>query len=225
MTLLITIVPSILILLYFFFSDRFKEPVQIVWEVFLWGIFICFPAGKLNSFMINNFSVTGDYTDLTYSFYGPAWTEEMLKFLVLYLVVLRKKEFNETMDGIVYGVVVSLGFATYENFSYVFDLAEYFQVSSREIAITRAFSAVPFHGLNGCIMGFFFGKYAFTSDKKYLIYSLIIPYFFHGSYNYVLTNFGTYFILLIMIVLALNLHSSLKKLQLKKKKENEKLKV
>ena len=28
------------------------------------------------------------------------------------------------MDGLVYGVVVSLGFATYENYSYVYEWAE-----------------------------------------------------------------------------------------------------
>ena len=39
-------------------------------------------------------------------------------------IVLRRHEFNEPMDGIVYGVTVSLGFATYENYDYVFRLAE-----------------------------------------------------------------------------------------------------
>ena len=38
--------------------------------------------------------------------------------------MLRRSEFNEPMDGIVYGVTVSLGFATYENYDYVFRLAE-----------------------------------------------------------------------------------------------------
>ena len=33
-----------------------------------------------------------------------------LKFIILYFIVLRRNEFNEPMDGIVYGVTVSLGF-------------------------------------------------------------------------------------------------------------------
>ena len=54
-TLLITIVPSFLILLYFFFSDKFKEPKGTVAIVFVLGILICLPAGIINSFMDNNF--------------------------------------------------------------------------------------------------------------------------------------------------------------------------
>ena len=44
-----------------------------------------------------------------------------LKIFSFIYDVLRRKEFNEPMDGIVYGVVVSLGFITYENYDYVFD--------------------------------------------------------------------------------------------------------
>ena len=107
-TLLITIVPSILILLYFFISDKFKEPKISIALVFFLGILICLPAGIINSFMDNNFKDVFSER-LLYSFLGPAWSEELLKFIILYFVVLRRNEFNEPMDGIVYGVVVSLG--------------------------------------------------------------------------------------------------------------------
>ena len=53
-TLLITIVPSIIIFCYFYFSDKFKEPKQTIVIVFALGILICFPAGS-NSFIIDNF--------------------------------------------------------------------------------------------------------------------------------------------------------------------------
>ena len=45
------------------------------------------------------------------------------------------KDFNEPIDGIVYGVTVSLGFATLENFYYVYLLADYFDTSSMSLAI------------------------------------------------------------------------------------------
>ena len=123
-TLAITIAPSALILLYFFLSDKFKEPKSTVALVFILGVLICYPAGVLNNFMSINFGNEKDMKDLTHSFLGPAWTEEILKFLILYLIVLKREEFNEPMDGIVYGVVASLGFATLENYDYVFRLAE-----------------------------------------------------------------------------------------------------
>ena len=53
----------------------------------------------------------------------------------LYFIVLRRNEFNEPMDGIVYGVTVSLGFATYENYDYVFRLAEIWEIDPAQLAI------------------------------------------------------------------------------------------
>ena len=47
-----------------------------------------------------------------------------------------------------------------ENYDYVFRLAETWNIDPAQMAIWRSYSAVPMHGLNGCIMGFYFGKYA-----------------------------------------------------------------
>ena len=223
-TLLITIVPSFLILLYFFFSDKFKEPKSTVAIVFVLGILICLPAGILNNFMFVNFGGEGSGKDLTHSFLGPAWTEEILKFLVLYAIVLRRAEFNEPMDGIVYGVVASLGFATYENYDYVFRLAETWDIAPQQLAIWRSYSAVPMHGLNGCIMGFYFGMYAFTANKTFLVLSLLIPFLLHGFYNFLGHPFH-YIVVVGMLIYAIKLHNNLKELQLKKKNENESLKI
>ena len=139
MTLLITIVPSLALLLYFILSDKFKEPKLTVLGIFFLGYLICLPAGTLNDF---SYKLLEDGTDLSkrlgYSFLGPAWCEELLKFSILYLIVLRRNEFNEPMDGIVYGVAASLGFATYENYDYVFRLAEQWDLVPMDVAIWRS---------------------------------------------------------------------------------------
>ena len=222
--LLITVAPSFLILFYFFTSDKFKEPKTTIMIVFVLGILICLPAGILNNFMSENFSGIHNGKNLTHSFLGPAWTEEILKFLILYAIVLRRSEFNEPMDGIVYGVVASLGFATYENYDYVFRLAETWDIAPSQMAIWRSYTAVPMHGLNGCIMGFYFGMYAFTANKKFLVLSLLIPFLLHGFYNFLGHPFH-YIIVIGMLIYSITLHNSLKKLQLKKKNENESLKI
>jgi len=225
--ILITIAPSILILLYFFLSDKFKEPKRLVALVFFLGVLICLPAGILNTFVYENFNNNTETVEkLLGSFLGPAWTEELLKLFILYSIVLKRKEFNEPMDGIVYGVVVSLGFATYENYDYVYRLAlewKEYGITSRDIAIWRSYSAVPMHGLNGCLMGFYLGKYVFTGDKKFLGYSFFVPFFMHGIYNYYV-QFGV-LIVIIQLVFALKLHKELKKLQLSKKREAEPKKI
>ena len=222
-TLLITILPSLLILGFFFLSDKFKEPKNTIAIVFFLGICICLPAGYINSFMENNFKDIFSER-LLFSFLGPAWCEELLKFIILYYVVLKRSEFNEPMDGIVYGVAVSLGFATLENYEYVFILAEKWEIEPYQLAIWRSYSAVPMHGLLGCVMGFYFGMYTFTANKKYLILCLLIPFIFHGLYNFL--NYPYHFMILgVLTIYTVILHSNLKKLQDSKRNEGEVKKV
>ncbi len=225
--ILIKIAPSILILLYFFLSDKFKEPKRLVALVFFLGVLICLPAGILNTFVYENFNNNTETVEkLLGSFLGPAWTEELLKLFILYSIVLKRKEFNEPMDGIVYGVVVSLGFATYENYDYVYRLAlewKEYGITQQEVAIWRSYSAVPMHGLNGCLMGFYLGKYVFTGDKKFLSYSFFVPFLMHGIYNYYV-QFGV-LIVIVQLIFALKLHGELKKMQKNKKKESELKKI
>ena len=221
-TLLITIIPSIIILGFFIFSDKFKEPKLTILIVFFLGFLICLPAGILNTFSENVININNAELNerLAHSFLGPAWAEELLKFLILYLIVVRRDEFNEPMDGIVYGVTVSLGFATYENYDYVFRLAETWDINPMDMAIWRSYSAIPMHGLNGCLMGFYFGKYAFTNNKKFLILSLLIPFLMHGFYNFFSYPYH-YSVVLILLIYSLILHSDLRKLQKSKNKEQE----
>jgi len=124
------------------------------------------------------------------------------------------------MDGIVYGVTVSLGFATYENYDYVFRLAELWEIDPYQMAIWRSYSAIPLHGLNGCIMGFYFGMYSFTANKKYLILCLLIPYLIHGLYNFISHPYHLTIVGMITIY-AVALHSHFKKLQREKLTEVE----
>lgn len=224
MTLLITILPSVLILLYFILSDKFREPRRTMVEVFGLGVAATFPAGYLNNTIEKTFQ-NGDIINdaLLTGFFAGGLVEEALKFMILYYFVLKKKEFNEPMDGIVYGVLASLGFATFENLEYVYLQADTLKMTSYDLAKARFWTAVPMHGLNGCVMGFYFGLYAFTGIKKYMGYSFVLPLIFHGTYNFLvgIGSFAYILILIILLVLSLKLHKQLKLLQTNKDKEAE----
>ena len=64
---------------------------------------------------------------------------------------ISTKEFDELMDGIVYGAVASLGFATLENIMYCID-------GGLSVVAIRALTAVPAHASFGAIMGYYFRK-------------------------------------------------------------------
>ena len=223
LTLLITIVPSLAILSYFVISDKFREPKKIIIITFLFGVMITIPAGYLNHFILETFENQSEVNNaLLTGFFAGGLVEETLKFLVLYFYVLREKAFNEPMDAIVYGVVVSLGFATLENYSYVYEVSEQLGYSAREVAILRSFTAVPLHALCGVIMGFYFGMYAFVSGGKNLSLALIVPYIIHGSYNF-LVSFSHYYlgVLLVALIFSIFLYRNVRNSQKFKKKEHE----
>ena len=223
--LLVTVLPSILIILYFVKSDRFQEPNREILKVFFLGVLIIIPAYFINTYLSlfwqNNTKVSGA---LISSFLTAAPVEEGLKLSILYYFVYKMKDFNEPMDGIVYGVCVSLGFATLENFYYVYLLAEYFNTTSMSLAILRAFSAVPAHAVFGVFMGYFFMKYSFIKKGDNLLFAFLVPFILHGCYNlFAASNiFVSLLLVIISWIVALRIFSRLKRSQLEKKKEYEK---
>ena len=209
-TLLVTIGAPLVIIAFIVYSDKFKEPLDLILKTFFLGIFLCIPAGELNSWLIQSPDQS----------YFAGLTEESLKFIVLYFYIRPKAAFNEPMDAIVYGTIASLGFATLENLTYVYSGSP--ESDSFTIAIIRAISAIPLHACCGIIMGYFFGLHAFLGSKSALIKSLIIPISIHATYNY-LTGFGFlwfYFLFAVMFY-AQSLHKRVADLQQTKSMERE----
>ena len=204
-TLILTLAPPLLIVAYIIKADRFPEPVGLCISTFLLGCLLCIPAASLNSYFI---------PDLSYA-YLAGFTEETLKFAAIYFYIRTKTDFDEPIDAIVYGTLISLGFATLENFQYVYNAG-----NPDFIAILRSFTAIPLHACCGIIMGYYFGLYIFKErDKLNLIKSLFFAIAFHASYNYFATrNILLMFVVLIILVLfAKKLHKLLKAEQLFKR--------
>jgi RsiW-degrading membrane proteinase PrsW (M82 family) len=67
-------------------------------------------------------------------------------------VVVRRREFDEPVDGIVYGIVASLGFAAAENIRY-FALGR----MNAPLVIARCFMSVPAHMFFGALWGYALG--------------------------------------------------------------------
>ena len=111
----------------------------------------------------------------------------------------KNNEFNEPFDGIVYAVMVSMGFAALENILYTFQYGF-------GVGVTRAFTAVPAHATFVIIMGYFMGKAKFSNNRiKFNLLGLLFATLFHGSYDFFLfINFipGIYIGALILLLIG-----------------------
>ena len=93
------------------------------------------------------------------AFLEAAIPEELCKFICLYVVIWKSKEFDQFLDGIIYAAFVSMGFATVENIFYVLD-------NGVGNAILRAFTSIPGHFFDGVIMGYFFSLAKFDASHR-----------------------------------------------------------
>jgi len=179
LTAAVALLPALLLLRWFRNSDQFPEPWPVLRKVFYRGFLIIPPILVFTS-SVENFRPESIILNQAIfdAFIMAAIPEELFKWLVLVFFCLRLKEFDEPMDGMVYGATVSLGFAMLENILYVID-------GGLVVAIMRAITAVPAHALTGAIMGYFVGKtLAFQENKpRLLMTALVVPLLLHGLYD------------------------------------------
>ncbi len=115
------------------------------------------------------------------SFIVAAGVEELAKVLVVYWVVWRRPEFDERLDGIVYGARAGLGFALVENVLYL--LATDTVSGFAATFILRAIFAVPGHAIWAGIMGYYAAKRRFDGVGPGLVGGYLIAVFLHGAYD------------------------------------------
>jgi protease PrsW len=207
MVILILIVLSIgppLALAYYFYSKDIheKEPVGLVVKSFVFGILSVIPVLIVELIVSNQF----ENNIFLYALIGVALVEEGIKFYILKRFFFSRSEFNEPFDGIVYAVMVSLGFATIENIFYVFGSFE----DGVEVGIMRMFTAVPLHAACGVIMGYFVGlaKFKFDNQQSRLLWvGLFLAVVVHGIYDYFLFA-GNYLALAILTLIIAMIFSN-----------------
>lgn len=107
--------------------------------------------------------------------------EETAKLIMLWIFLRRCSYFDEHMDGIVYAVCVSLGFAALENVVYL--ISNYPNIIG--VGISRSLFAVPGHFFFGVLMGYYYSMAKFgKKDKRfYMILTLLAPVLAHGCYD------------------------------------------
>ena len=184
--------PGIAICLYFFYRDVYnKEPRLNLVVSFILGCLAILPAiGFERAFALGDKVLTyhtATSLEIAIFSYGViAFSEEFSKFLGLRLYSYNQKAFDEPFDGIVYAVIVSMGFATVENVMYVTSAAKL--GLGWELGIKRMFLSVPAHATFGIIMGYFVGKAKFNKANSFglMLFGLIGAIFFHGTFDYFL---------------------------------------
>ncbi len=187
------IAPAIFWAGYFYYKDRFKpEPLVKFGTSYLMGLaaaFLCLKffellsilggPGDPSALMMSDLSV--EYFFYCLAVTGPI--EEFFKFLPFILFIVRFREFDEKIDGIIYGAAVALGFASYENILYLSEMEGF-------VLFGRAFASPLTHTIFASIWGYSVAK-AHMEKKKILwpaIRGLFLAAACHGLFNFLTTS-------------------------------------
>ena len=156
-----------------------KEPLWLLAIAFIFGAINLHLDIDILNYLQSFITAENDFVRIGEEAFSVGFTEELLKFLVVMLIIYPNKNFDEPFDGIVYSVFVGMGFATAENMTYVLQ-------GGAGLAVMRMMSAVPAHFVFAVIMGYYLGKAKSSKNKQFLfiIMSLFIPVFIHALYDY-----------------------------------------
>jgi RsiW-degrading membrane proteinase PrsW (M82 family) len=193
------VAPSFLLLWLVVIADARPEPPRIVFRAVLLGALSGIVAGALEVWLQSHLPIAhnpwlaADESALLIA----AMPEEAVKVSVIAFIASRSREFDEPMDGIVYGTAVGLGFAALENLLYLISSGGGWQF----VAAMRGVLSVPFHGALGAIAGAYVARARFGAmlgahkDDRWrrlrlLLLAWLVPVILHAAFDASLFSLG-----------------------------------
>jgi RsiW-degrading membrane proteinase PrsW (M82 family) len=173
-------------------ADSRPEPARVVLGAVLFGALSAVVAAFLELGLQKLIPLAADPWIAAYQngllFAGIP--EEALKVSIIAILALRARDFDEPMDGVVYGAAVGLGFAALENVGYLASNATHWGT----LAVVRGVLSVPFHGALGAIAGAYIARARFggalgghahspSLRRRLLIKAWLVPMLLHGLFD------------------------------------------
>ena len=187
---LAAVVPAVFLMVQVYRSDRLeKEDPRFLRSLCVAGVISALMALVLERIGFTVMELLFDADSTAYQvllYFGVVGlAEEGSKYWMLRRRSWNSREFNCQYDAVVYAVFVSLGFALWENISYVLHYGF-------ATALVRALTAIPGHACFGVFMGVFYGlarSHAFLGDefrsRLYRVLAVLVPVLIHGAYDYI----------------------------------------
>jgi RsiW-degrading membrane proteinase PrsW (M82 family) len=183
--LALALAPGLAICIFIYRKDKHnKEPIWMLLMAFVLGVLSIIPAIAVQLSWPMNIQDMGGQSTGTIAFFAyciVAFSEETSKFLMIRFFLYPRKHFDDPFDGILYAVLVSMGFATIENVGYVYQYG-------LTTGIVRMFLSVPGHATFGVLMGYFIGLAKFKNSGRWVALStgLLLAVLFHGTFDFFL---------------------------------------
>lgn len=220
------ILPSLAWLFYYLRKDVHPEPKSMVLSVFLWGALITVPVffvqiGAVN--LLEKINLNPAAYSLIYWFLVISFSEEIFKYFVIKIRVMKSPHLDEPTDIVLYMIIAALGFAALENTLYLFtpDPLPFNDLLNRSlvISIVRFLGSTFLHTLCSAVIGYSLAISFNNAKKRRLIIvgGIIMATLLHGFFDFSIMTLDGYlkFVMPIvtLITLAFFVFSGFKNLQ------------
>lgn len=192
----LAVLPGLIWLLFFLKRDNLPEPKMKVLQIFYLGIFAAIPTalielwllGSLNLPVMVNLSIVPYFLVKNILIIGLI--EELFKYLVVGLFVLKNSCMDEPIDVPLYMIISALGFATAENIL-LFSGRQFGMITETfGMAMIRFFGATLLHALCSGIIGVFLALAFYRIRQKwfFIITGFSLGIIVHGLFDFFLES-------------------------------------
>jgi RsiW-degrading membrane proteinase PrsW (M82 family) len=183
---ILALVPAILWLAIFYAQDvREPEPKRLVLIVFLLGALLAQGVGNLvveDVFRVSQWMAAGPLYHILAAILVVGFTEPFLVYIAVRYSVYGSAEFDERIDGIIYGTAAALGYATVLNVGFVVRSGGLDLVSGVVRIAVTALALASFGGL----VGYFLGRCKFEDEPLWWMpFGLALAAILDGLFIYV----------------------------------------
>ena len=214
--LFLTFLPPLVWLMFYLREDRHPEPKLLLLLAFIGGM-VSVVLAIIGECAFAQLAGQGscragiDYIGQSAItlFLGIAFIEEYVKYLVVKFLILRRADFNEPVDAMIYLITAALGFAAVENVLFIFPLFHESLHLGLEITTHRFLGANLLHALSSAIVGFFLARAWFSPHRRHAVAcGIIIASLLHACFNYLILvrgdlPQGTLYLVLLLAMMAI----------------------
>jgi RsiW-degrading membrane proteinase PrsW (M82 family) len=179
-----SLVPALLWMSFFYQRDRLEpEPKHYVFGVFILGAFLTYSIGiplVKHVFKVNEWLYLTPWGYILGSILVVGVIHQAIAYATVRYTVYPTSEFDERIDGIIYGTAAGLGIATMLNISYVIELGGALLVIAAIYCVINALAYASFGG----IMGYFIStaKFGKGAGQGQLIWGVAIAAVLNGLF-------------------------------------------
>jgi len=209
---LLTFIPPILWLLFYLQEDRHPEPKRLLLLAFVGGMGAALLAIVAEFVLIGPDGLldlqSGILRNAIVPFLVIGLVEEYAKYLPVKTLILKRLDFDEPVDAMIYMMTAALGFAALENTLFIFPVFQENLLVGFEVSANRFLGANLLHALASGIVGFFLARAFFSPRRHHFIaLGILTAALLHTGFNYLIlvrevVAEGTFYLILLLVMMA-----------------------